>query len=278
MDKINLELCLVISYIFCVFSYRSYFCIFLDCEAFLPLSWPRQSFSSHIPSAPQPKWVFSKSIWRILRIKYFLWLFLISISFFIPRQLSPRYSPVFSLRSHLFDSFPNEPFPNRLLNVEIWFLHIGRDVLCAIYYVLCDVCCVQYLIIIISLQLCIGEKLQYLLIAMHSWDQLAVIDWILTPREGSNLPFYFPFLLFHFIHIWFIIDISYFHFLPGGATIFCHFWNKYKIRWRENTAQPKWEILFVECFLYEFLFCLNLKQGRFKTVSGIEGVGFMSRH
>ena len=53
-----------------------------------------QLASSHIPSAPQPKWVFSKSIWRILRIKYFLWLFLISISFFIPRQLSPRYSPL----------------------------------------------------------------------------------------------------------------------------------------------------------------------------------------
>ena len=31
--------------------------------------------SSHIPSAPPPKWVFSKSIWRIPRIKYFLWLF-----------------------------------------------------------------------------------------------------------------------------------------------------------------------------------------------------------
>ena len=99
-----------------------------------------QLASSHIPSAPQPKWVFSKSIWRILRIKYFLWLFLISISFFIPRQLSPRYSPVFSLRSHLFDSFPNEPFPNRLFNVEIWFLHIGRDVICAMYYVLCAMC------------------------------------------------------------------------------------------------------------------------------------------
>ena len=118
---------------FCVFSYWSCFCIFLDCEAFLPLSWPRQSFSSHIPSAPQPKWVFSKSIWRILRIKYFLWLFLISISFFIPRQLSPRYSPVFSLRSHLFDSFPNEPFPNRLLKFDSYTLG-------GTCYVLCVVC------------------------------------------------------------------------------------------------------------------------------------------
>ena len=209
----NLELCLVTSF-WCFFLLIVF--LYFSRLWSLPAS---QLASSHIPSAPQPKWVFSKSIWRILRIKYFLWLFLISISFFIPRQLSPRYSP---LRSHLFDSFPNEPFPNRLLNVEIWFLHIGRDVICAMCYVLCAVCCVHYLIIIISLQLCIGEKLQYLLIAMHSWDQLAVIDWILTPREGSNLPFYFPFLLFHFIHIWFIIDII-FPFLTWRSNHFLPF-------------------------------------------------------
>ena len=261
----NLELCLVTSYIFCVFSYWSCFCIFLDCEAFLPLSWPRQSFSSHIPSAPQPKWVFSKSIWRILRIKYFLWLFLISISFFIPRQLSPRYSPVFSLRSHLFDSFPNEPFPNRLLNVEIWFLHIGRDVLTC-----CVLCALSY---------------HYNIIAIVHWREIAVSShcnaqlrpacghWLDSNPQRREQPPFFSILIIFDLSL-----ISYFHFLPGGATIFCHFWNKYKIRWRENTAQPKWEILFVECFLYEFLFCLNLKQGRFKTVSGIEGVGFMSRH
>ena len=179
-----------------------------------------QLASSHIPSAPQPKWVFSKSIWRILRIKYFLWLFLISISFFIPRQLSPRYSPRLFTPVSSVRLLPQWTFSQSI--IECWNLIPTHWEGRAMYYVLCAVCCVHYLIIIISLQLCIGEKLQYLLIAMHSWDQLAVIDWILTPREGSNLPFYFPFLIFHFIHFLFIIDII-FPFLTWRSNHFLPF-------------------------------------------------------